>query len=107
ALDAANFNFQNALELKAQAEAKYANNVLTGQNAVDKEQETLRKAQDDLATKTGGGDQKAILKAQNNVTSAQAAVDKTKVQLEQATIRAPFDGIIAAVGANPGDRVQL
>lgn len=44
--------------------------------------------------------------ARANVASAQARYDDQQLQLERASIRAPFDGRISGLLAAPGDRVQ-
>ncbi|MDD5094764.1 MAG: HlyD family efflux transporter periplasmic adaptor subunit, partial [Dehalococcoidia bacterium] len=62
----------------------------------------LAQAQDDLAYLEAGYDIELL---QIKVDNAQVSVDEANDQLEAATIVAPFDGVIAAVNADVGDRV--
>ncbi len=47
-----------------------------------------------------------IAVAQASEAQAQAALDLVKVMLDEAALRAPFDGIVAAVDVNPGEMVS-
>ncbi len=50
-----------------------------------------------------GTDNERLLAAQADVDRAQAAVDIIKAQLAQATLTAPFDGVIASVDISPAE----
>lgn len=50
-----------------------------------------------------GTDNERLLAAQADVDRAQAAVDIAKAQLAQATLAAPFDGVIASVDISPAE----
>jgi HlyD family secretion protein len=60
-------------------------------------------AQLDLLKEGATGEQIAV--AQASEAQAQAALDLVRVMLTQAALRAPFDGIVAAVDVNPGEMV--
>jgi len=63
---------------------------------------SLSAAQDDLAYVKAGHDVELL---QIKVDDAQVAVDEAHDQLAAATIVAPFDGVVAEVGADVGDSV--
>ncbi|MFA4835198.1 MAG: HlyD family efflux transporter periplasmic adaptor subunit, partial [Dehalococcoidia bacterium] len=67
----------------------------------------LAKAQEDLATIQAGPDTQDIDLKQIQVDNAQVALDDVKEQLQRATIVAPFDGVVASVGATAGDQVPV
>ena len=50
--------------------------------------------------------QEALDKSQNTIVQAQKSIEVAQLQLNQATITAPFDGIIATVNQNAGDIVS-
>ena len=59
-----------------------------------------------LATIQAGADAKTVQLAQARYEAAQATLDKAQATLEAATIVAPFDGTVVAVGAEVGDLVS-
>ena len=65
-------------------------------------QASLAQAQDNLAYIEAGYNLELL---QIAVDNAQVALDDAKEQLAAATILAPFNGIVAAVGASTGDEV--
>jgi HlyD family secretion protein len=113
-----------------QAERNARDAVANSENAVRKAQEDLAKAQATLADLENGPDANAVQQAQNAVAmsslglqdaqqslsqSAQRgqntvelsrlAVERAEQALANATLRAPFDGKVGAVGIKVGDRV--
>ena len=65
----------------------------------------LKTAQDKLAVlqKNNGVDPIDLATAENKVSNAQAAVDKAQQNLDGATLKAPFAGVITAVAGQVGD----
>ena len=56
-----------------------------------------------LATKTGSARQSDIALQQEAVRQAELAVQQARIDLDNNTLVAPFDGIVATIGANPGE----
>jgi len=114
------------------AQAQAALNLLNAQNAVMQAEETLAelqansnalalaqarnkvaqaeynlaKAKDTLATIVAGPDPKTVQLAQARYDAAKATLAKAQANLEAATMLAPFDGTVIAVGAKVGDLVS-
>jgi HlyD family secretion protein len=80
--------------------------VLQIRNKVAQAEYNLAKAKDSLATILAGPDAKTVQLAQARYEAAQATLDKAQTTLEAATIVAPFDGTVVAVGAEVGDLVS-
>ncbi len=53
-----------------------------------------------------GATREQIAVAQASEAQAQAALDLVRIMLQEVTLRAPFDGIVAAVDVNPGEMVS-
>ncbi|MHB0871450.1 MAG: efflux RND transporter periplasmic adaptor subunit [Chloroflexota bacterium] len=66
---------------------------------------SLASARTDLASKTGPPKSSALLKAQEAVKQAQVSLDQARNDLKNATLVAPFDGIVSAVSGNVGEMV--
>ncbi len=71
--------------------------VREAQAAVDSAQVALEQAQQDEDT--------SLRTAQAAVDSAKLAVDQAQRNLDNATLYAPFDGLVSAVNYNPGDSI--
>jgi len=54
----------------------------------------------------GGGDTMEVELRELEVASAQAAYDEAVERLKMATMTAPFSGIVASVGVEPGEGVN-
>jgi HlyD family secretion protein len=80
--------------------------VLQINNKVAQAEYNLAKAKDSLATTQAGADAKTVQLAQARYQAAQATLEKAQTTLESATIVAPFDGTVVAVGAAVGDLVS-
>ncbi len=80
--------------------------VLQIRNRVAQAEYNLAKAQDTLATILAGPNAKTVALAQARYEAAQATLDKTRETLASATIVAPFDGTVVAVGVDVGDLVS-
>ncbi len=80
--------------------------VLQIRNKVAQAEYNLAKAKDNLATILAGPDAKTVQLAQARYEAAQATLEKAQETLEAATIVAPFDGTVIAVGAEVGDLVS-
>lgn len=63
-------------------------------------------AQSDLDLLLAGADQQAIAAAQATVTANQASVRDAQAALNEATLVAPFSGIVAAVNSEVGEQVS-
>ena len=68
-------------------------------------QSAVAAAQADLAAKTNPPKDSDVALAQEQVNQARAALDQAKLDLANASLTAPFDGVVAAVGANVGEEV--
>jgi HlyD family secretion protein len=66
---------------------------------------TLAQAQANLTTVSGPPLATDVALAQQQVAIAQQSVDQAKLNLANATLTAPFAGVVAAVSANPGEQV--
>ncbi|MBI4301214.1 MAG: efflux RND transporter periplasmic adaptor subunit [Chloroflexi bacterium] len=100
--------YSNLLTAKANLETarqKAADALAKAQNDVAKAQDSLRKAEEDLAKKQAGPDPQDVELKRIQLLSAQASLDQAIERLQQATLKAPFSGLVASVGANAGDRV--
>lgn len=73
--------------------------------AVASAKSNLVQAQSSLTTLQAGPDALTVQQAQVAVKQAQASVDQAKTKLAQATITAPFDGVITAVNTAAGATV--
>ena len=67
-------------------------------------QSSVAQAQADLATKSGNAKPSDIALAQESVRQAELAVKQAQLDLDNATLTAPFDGIVAAVSGNVGEQ---
>ena len=70
----------------------------------NKARHTYKEAQDDLQQLLEGADPADLEAARLDVEAAQLDVEKARGDLEQATLVAPFDGVVLEVNAAPGDR---
>lgn len=74
-------------------------------NQVDQARRTYQEARDNLERLLEGADPLDLEEAQLNVEAAQIALEEARENLEKATLRAPFDGMVATVNVQPGDSV--
>jgi HlyD family secretion protein len=88
-----------------QAEERGAVQVRVAQAAVSKAaaQQDVARAQFDMLRAAATSEEIAF--AQSSVTEAEAAVRVTRAALDQATLSAPFAGVVTAIGARPGETV--
>lgn len=103
--NAQNQILQSGENLEA-AKQKYDIDLAKAQNQVLQAEDTLKKAQADLDKKKAGPDQRAVERAQNRVSINQASLDEAIERYKGATIVAPFDGMVAAIGANVGEQIN-
>ncbi len=99
------YDLQQAQEAVKQAQANL--DKLLAQNRVDVQQaqDALVQAQANLAKLQNGATAQDIAQAQAAVDQAQAQLVQARANLEAATLVAPFAGVVAATGANPGEQV--
>lgn len=91
----------------ARAEAELAR--LTGasrQNAIAAQQAQFEAAQARLAQLTADPRASDIARAEARLAQAQAQLEAARIRLDEATLRAPFAGTIAAVNVAPGEAVS-
>lgn len=91
----------------ARAEAELAR--LTGaerNGAVAAQAANLEAAQARLEQLTADPTTSDLSRAEARVAQAQAQLDQAQVQLDDATLRAPFDGLVATVNVAPGEAVS-
>lgn len=110
-LDAARAAVTAAEQALVAAETKL-NDLLDGADADDIDlarsqvasaEASLRAAQAKLDDLLDGADPEDVALAQENVRSAQVALDKALIQREKGILRAPFDGVVAAINVHPGE----
>ncbi|MBX0326427.1 efflux RND transporter periplasmic adaptor subunit [Oscillochloris sp. ZM17-4] len=90
----------------ARAEADLAR--LTGTQragAVGAQQANVEAAQARLSQLTGDPTSSDLARAEARVAQAQAQLDQAQIRLDDATLRAPFAGTVAAVNVAPGEIV--
>lgn len=82
--------------------------VASSQATLSLAEATLKEKQAtlDKLTKNNGLDPVALSTAENKVVSAQLALEKAKETLDEATIKAPFDGTILTVAAEAGATID-
>jgi HlyD family secretion protein len=106
-LAAAEDNVAQAEEALAQLQAgSDALGVLQIRNRIAQAEYNLAMAKDGLATILAGPDAKAVQLAQARFDSATATLEEAQATLEAATMVAPFDATVVAVGAEVGDLVS-
>ncbi len=91
----------------ARAEAELAR--LTGaqrSGTIAAQQANLDAAQARLQQLTGDPTSSDLARAEARVAQAQAQLDQTQIRLDDATLRAPFAGTIAAVTVAPGETIS-
>ncbi|MFN8474173.1 MAG: efflux RND transporter periplasmic adaptor subunit [Anaerolineae bacterium] len=66
----------------------------------------VTQAQAALDALTAGPDELSVKVAQAAVDQAQVALDQAKYKLDQATLAAPFDGVVTAVNVVPGQTIS-
>lgn len=64
---------------------------------------SLQQAQISLDSLTTPGSASTIASAEASLAQAQVAYDQAKLDLEDATLTAPFDGVVSEIVADPGD----
>jgi HlyD family secretion protein len=101
------FSQANAQELAAQAEVRSAEAQATQVRAEAEVAKTqVQKAQAELSTLKAGNREEDIAAATAEVAVASAALASAKNALEDATLKALFDGTVGAVRVNEGELVQ-
>lgn len=109
ALDAAYNNLVSAKGRLGTAKQEAVNAMAKAESDVASAQEALRKANDNLATIKAGADTNEVTAKQAQVTGAQAALTKAQADLteaQDASLVAPYDAVVAAVGAAADDTVS-
>lgn len=101
-------------EAAAEARLSAAVNVYAGEPysltkwaAVKQAEADLARAKDSLQKILDGPDKDDLAAAERQVKIAQANLDDAKRQKNEATISAPFDGIVASLDAKEGDIVSV
>ncbi len=87
------------------AQAKL-NQLSAGPTATDLQaaKSGVASAKSDLATKANPPQETDVALAQEDVNQAQTSLDQAKLDLANATLTAPFDGLVAATGPNVGEQ---
>ena len=91
----------------ARAQADLAS--LTGaesSGAVDTQVANLEAAEARLAQLTADPRASSLARAEAAVTLAQSQLTQAQIQLDDTTLRAPFDGMIATVNVSPGENIS-
>jgi HlyD family secretion protein len=79
--------------------------LTTARNQVNSAYHALQQAQDGLDDLLEGAEEEDIEAARLDVEAAEVALDEVQDQLAEATLVAPFDGIVAVVDVEVGDQV--
>jgi HlyD family secretion protein len=87
-------------ELLAGADADQIRAARANVSAVEAQRDATQSQLDLLLSGATAGQ---IAAAEAQVAQAQAALELAELSLEQATLRAPFDGLVAAVNVTPGE----
>ncbi|MGQ9674817.1 MAG: efflux RND transporter periplasmic adaptor subunit [Chloroflexota bacterium] len=88
------------------AEAKLAElKAGPAKSALASAQSAVESAKAQLLAKTRGATELEIAQAEEAVQQAQIAVRQAELDLKNATLNAPFDGVVASVGANVGEDI--
>ncbi len=96
---------QATIELEA-AEAQYRIKTAPPTEAqIAQAQAQIAQAQANLDRLLKGPSEEEIIIAEAQVAQAQAAVDQARLAIENAILRAPFDGVVATVNIHPGELV--
>jgi HlyD family secretion protein len=77
--------------------------LTSARNEVTQAYHALQQAQDDLDKLLEGASETDVEAAQLEVDAAELSLEKARSDLEKATLRAPFDGIVAAVNVVAGE----
>jgi len=77
--------------------------LTNARNEVTRAYHALQQAQDNLDKLLEGASEADIEAAQLDVDAAELNLEKARNDLEKATLRAPFDGVVAAVGITAGE----
>ena len=90
----------------AQAQASLTS-IVEGPSQADVDAATaeIEHAQAQLELVEAGARSEEIASAEANVAAAQATVDLARASLADTEVRAPFDGVVASVGADTGEYV--
>ncbi|HEY73212.1 MAG: hypothetical protein DRJ03_13040 [Chloroflexi bacterium] len=79
--------------------------LTVAKNAVTQAYHALEQAQNNLDDLLEGADEADIETAQLDVEAAELTLDEVRGKLEEATLVAPFDGVVATVEVDEGDAV--
>jgi HlyD family secretion protein len=72
-------------------------------NEVDRARQAVQEAQDGLQRLLAGTEPYEVEAAQLDVEAAQLALEAARADVARATLSAPFDGVVAAVGVSAGE----
>ncbi len=75
-------------------------------SALKAAEQQLAQAKAQLDKLQRGADQADLVAAQSQVAQAQAVLDQAQTQLADATLRAPFKGVVASIGAKVYEQVS-
>jgi HlyD family secretion protein len=102
-------NIQQAETKLADAQAQLAalrnpsaNDIAQKQASVDQARATLAQAQANMAKLTAPGTASDVSIQQDAVTQAEQTLKQAQLSLDQATLKAPFAGVVTAVNIVPG-----
>jgi multidrug resistance efflux pump len=84
-----------------------ATQVQTARNEAARAEQALIEAQDNLARLLKEPDAQDVEAAKLDVSAAELALTEARSKLEDATIRAPFDGVVARTDVDAGDAVSV
>jgi HlyD family secretion protein len=102
-------NIQQAEAKLADAQAQLAalrnpskTDIAQKQASVDQAKASLAQAQANLAALTAPGTDSDVSIQQSAITQADQTLKQAQLKLDQATLKAPFDGVVTAVNIVPG-----
>src|SRR5581483_3262275 len=107
ALKNAQSTYQSALaSYQLKASGPKGTDVSSAQAAISSAQAALEAAQAQLADLEAGAKPSDLEQQRQAVTQLQLALQSAQSDLDNAVLRAPYDGVVTAVSANPGDQVS-
>ena len=104
-LNAAHDAYLNALGAYNRAVEGAELQLTSARNEVTRAVHALQQAQDGLDDLLEGADELDAKGVRLEIEAAELALDEVEHQLEEATLVAPFDGVVATVSVDPGDTV--
>lgn len=102
AIQQAEAKLADARQQLAALKSPSQNDIAQKQASVDQAKASLSQAQANLAKLTAPGTESDVNIQQTSITQAEQSLKQAQLKLADATLKAPFDGVITSVGIVPG-----